>query len=355
MWPLLAFCTADIDLSATLAMLGRLLFAHAPLQAALEQDLPLQRQLLRPLLRLLFPPPDAPETLTWVGDAKDGTQMLCSPCMGPAVQEHIASPEGLRTLQAAARVLQQPLPSLGATLTVGDEQLEDVHEAVSKHTARLLAFASLLGAAMEQPASSQRASIAACLMAEGQAAAAAAARSWRALLAVPGVDSVSVGPEILATCRAIARAGMAVEPELLHGRRGLQAAHSGLHSTLCFLWQLDQLCKQAAEGGPELAGVAAICRGATAALFPLSLALAVAVEEASDSEAASSSPGPAEQLRLVWQAHAACSCLLQAMPEDSFPQRASLLNFRNLLSMLLRAAVNLAQRCPSDAQAEAQR
>lgn len=58
-------------------MLSRPVCFHTELQQALAKDLPLQRRLLRPMLRLLFPPAaGSPEFLNWQGDVEDGSLML---------------------------------------------------------------------------------------------------------------------------------------------------------------------------------------------------------------------------------------------------------------------------------------
>lgn len=336
-------------------MLGRLLLGHEPLQAVLERDLPLQRQLLRQMLKVVLPSPGAPETLTWVGDVEDATHILCCAGMELALLEHVSSPQGLRTMQAAARLLQQPLPDLAAGPPAAAERLAEAQHAVSKHTARLQLLETMLEAELRQPASPERAAIAACLLAEGQQAAVASVAAWRVLLRAP-CDAAQC-TMLVPVCRAIAVSSLAVSPDLLQGRRGLQAALSGLHSTLCLVWQLGQLGGEAAAHGLQLEQLIRIARGAATGMYPLDLALTVAIEQASEAGAAFNSGGlsTAEQLRMAWQALTAFCCVLSGMPDETIPQQSQLFGYGNLLAMLLRAAANLAQQCPSSAQADAQR
>ncbi len=348
---------AVMDLAPTLAMLGRLLLAHQPLQASLEQDLPLQRQLLRPLLRVAVPPAGQPETITWDGDCEDASQVLCSPGLAPALREQSGSPQGLRTLQAALRLLQQPLPD--ASQQADAEQLEEAQHAVSKHTARLQLFATLVCAALQGSASQQRDATVACLWAEGQAAAVAAVRGWRALLDAPGLELQHLSDHLGAALGAVVRSAFAVDTSLFRGRRGLRAALSGTSASVCLVWQLLQLSLPAAAGGPRHADMLPSAEAVASALCAVTLGLGHAVEQCSKAVAAAADGSDLmEQLRLVWQEHAAACCLMRSMagqPADDAAHMMMLLNACNLACQLLGAAVFLADACSNGAEADVQR
>lgn len=350
------------------AKLGRLLVMHGPLQAALVQDLPLQRDLLRFLLRLVVPPAGAPETMTWVGDVEAACHIVCSPGLTPAFREHAGSPQGLRTLQAALRLLQQPLPELFASQQADAEQLEEAQHAVSKHTARVALFATLACAALEGSAGEQRATAVACLMAEGQQAAAAAVRGWRALLNAPGSEVQQVERDLGPALGAVIRAAFAVDTGLFQGRRGLQAAHSGLYGNLSLVWQLLQLDREGAERGAQRPVHGPAPEGAAAMITACTLRLAFVVAEAScatattkASAASATTAGGlavAEHLHLVWQAHTAACCLVRSMsgqPAANATRQMMLMNACSLVCQLLRAASNLVQQCTNGLDTDTQR
>lgn len=311
-----------VNLEPVLAPWGGFTFTHR-LQAALQADLPTQRLLLQICLHLVeavplkMPGEGAPTTQLVYGMAGPvGTRLLLCRSLAPALQEHVCSPAGLRTLQAVASQLRTAVAAAPGSEECDDEEepegepdAADVKAARQCAVLRLLAGCSAIAmAAGQQPGGQQRQAVAARTWADALPHAAQAAANWCSVLGAADVDTEFLSSHMQLAGPAVDAAfaaARAVSPAAYLSRGGAAATCDCITAALRLLRQLDSVDRQ-----PVDSYCLALAAYAKQQCLQGDQQPSGAGAPTASAAAAAAASGRAKLLKALWRAHGACASQL---------------------------------------------